>query len=81
MSRIRFGFPLCLKICYVRKNHKSNILKGGCPRMPFFPSASLYSKNYPKKINYMPVVTFLAHPDFEKIAIPGHPPAQGGDND
>ena len=49
--------------------------------MPFFPSSSLYSKDYPKNINYISVATFLVRSDFEKIAIPGQPPARGGDND
>ena len=39
---------------------------GGCPRMPFFPNSSLYSKNYPRNINYIPVVIFFVCLDFGK---------------
>jgi hypothetical protein len=44
---------------------------GGCPRMPFFPNSSLYSKNYPRNINYMPAVIFFVCLDFGKIGILG----------
>jgi len=43
--------------------------------MPFFPNSSLYSKNYPRNINYIPVVVFFVCLDFEKIAILGQPPS------
>jgi len=41
--------------------------------MPFSPNSSLYSKNYPRNIRYMPVVIFFVGLDFEKIAILGQP--------
>jgi len=34
--------------------------------MPFFPNSSLYSKNYPRNINHMPVVIFFVCLDFGK---------------
>ena len=34
--------------------------------MPFFPNSALCSKNYPRRINYMPVVIFFASLDFGK---------------
>ena len=34
--------------------------------MPFFPNFSLYSKNYPRNINYRPAVIFFICLDFEK---------------
>ena len=39
------------------KSHKA---LGGCPRMPFFLNSLSCSKNYPRNINYMPVVIFFA---------------------
>jgi len=39
---------------------------GGCPKMPFFPNSSLYSKNYSWNINHMPVVIFFVCLDFGK---------------
>jgi len=34
--------------------------------MPFFPTSSLYSKNYPRNIDHMPVVIFFVCLDFGK---------------
>ncbi|OPX41260.1 MAG: hypothetical protein B1H13_03055 [Desulfobacteraceae bacterium 4484_190.3] len=34
--------------------------------MPFSPNSALYSKNYPRNINYIPAVIFFVCLDFEK---------------
>jgi len=46
--------------------------------MPFFPNSSLYSKNYPRNINHIPVVIFSYASILEKIAILGQPPRSYG---
>jgi len=43
--------------------------------MPFFPNSSLYSKNYPRNINYMPPEIFSYASILKKIAILGQPPS------